>query len=258
MSSMSDDLEQAIGRLILMGDANNSSNAVMGHYLNVSQGTTTGHNLWFGLLTAMASPEDGGYTEPNPASNYSGYTRIEYARSISNWTSSFNSVPSDSDPVKFTNAAEIRFPTCTGAFSGAVIKYVGIFDASTNGNLLFYSPLIPSGADWKIAACIDSAADTFQSAGHGLSDNDAVCVYAPYDGLDAGATSVLPSGLTAGTTYYIFNKSTDTFQLDDVNPATAALAIGKGGMLYIKTTSITVTASSIPSIPIGGCVIKFA
>jgi len=53
-----------------------------------------------------------------------------------------------------TNSADITFPTCTSAWG--TVTHLGIRDASTAGNLLYYTPLdvskaITSGDVFKIA-----------------------------------------------------------------------------------------------------------
>lgn len=43
-----------------------------------------------------------------------------------------------------TNSAAIEFPQATGSWG--TVAYIGIRDASTNGNLLYHSPLVASKA----------------------------------------------------------------------------------------------------------------
>jgi hypothetical protein len=98
-------------------------------------------NVYAALYT-VAPTDAGGGTEVTVANGY--------ARVVTSWNSAVNGA--------ITNAADIRFPsasTATGTW-GTVVA-LGLFDASTNGNLLWYGPLsasvtINNGDDFRIAA----------------------------------------------------------------------------------------------------------
>jgi hypothetical protein len=80
-------------------------------------------NLYIGLFTAVADGEAGTVTEV--AGN-------AYARTGAN----FSAAVSGSS----ANTGDITFPTATGGNWG-VLTHAGIYDAATDGNLLFYGAL---------------------------------------------------------------------------------------------------------------------
>jgi hypothetical protein len=81
---------------------------------------------WVGLYTAAPS-DTGGGTEVSTGS---------YARQSSTFTVSGTS------PTLATNSAQIDFPTATGSWG--TITHMGIFDAVSAGNLLWWGALTAS------------------------------------------------------------------------------------------------------------------
>lgn len=78
----------------------------------------------------------------------------------------------------------------------------------------------------------DAGTDYITSTAHGFVNNDTVNVYL------ASTTGALPAGLTAGTTYYVINKTADTCQLS-LSLGGAAVNItdaGTGYFTVMKTT----------------------
>jgi hypothetical protein len=91
----------------------------------LTTGTATRPTAWYvGLFTA-APGEAGGGTE------VSGF---DYARQSVAFT------VSGTTPTTATNGSAIEFPAANGGNWGS-ITYVGVFDASTSGNLLAYAAL---------------------------------------------------------------------------------------------------------------------
>lgn len=108
--------------------------------------------LWVGLYTATPSDAGGG-TEVTGGS----YARVSVPPSTANWTATQGGTSGASTGTggTTTNAATITFPTATANWGTAVA--VGIFDAASAGNLLWWGPLsssqsIPSGVTYSIAA----------------------------------------------------------------------------------------------------------
>lgn len=97
--------------------------------------------LYVGLFTA--SPADaGGGTEVTG----NGYARVAVTGSLANWAgtqSAGSTVASSGTGGTTSNNNVITFPTPTPSGWGTVVG-MGIFDASSNGNLLFYGGLTTS------------------------------------------------------------------------------------------------------------------
>jgi hypothetical protein len=89
-------------------------------------GTATRPTSWFIALYTAAPGEGGGGTEVSG----SGYVRQSVAFSVSGNTA--------------TNTAAVEFPTATGSYG--TVSHVGVFDASSSGNLLAFSALNVSKA----------------------------------------------------------------------------------------------------------------
>ncbi len=97
-------------------------------------------NLYIALFTAAPTAAGGG-TEVSGG----GYARAAVASSLANWagTQGAGTVAASSGTSGTTsNNAQINFPTPTAAW-GTVVA-MGIFDAATGGNLLFFGNLSQS------------------------------------------------------------------------------------------------------------------
>ena len=93
--------------------------------------------LYFGLLTAAPS-DTGGGTEVSGGS----YARVSVTASMANFagTQAAGSTTASSGTSGTTsNNNNITFPSPTGSWG--VVSYVGVYDASTSGNLLAYGAL---------------------------------------------------------------------------------------------------------------------
>ena len=97
-------------------------------------GTATRPTSWFIALYTAAPGEAGGGTEVSTGS----YVRQSVAFSVSGNTA--------------TNTAAVEFPTATGSYG--TVSHVGVFDASSSGNLLAFSAL-------NVAKAIDTG-DVFR------------------------------------------------------------------------------------------------
>lgn len=144
--------------------------------------------LYIGFFSAAPTDSSAG-TELSG----SGYSR----KAVTNNTTNFPAVTAGQPVV---NGVDIECFTASADHSDAVA--VGIFDAATSGNLLAWAWL---GND---AGKVFNAAtsDTFTCVGHSFSDTNKVRVVA------IPGTS-LPTGISAGTTYFIRDSATDTFKL---------------------------------------------
>jgi hypothetical protein len=81
------------------------------------------------LFTAVSSGETPSVTEVDPAGTWT-----DYARQDSDWTAI------DTGTGETKNDGTITFPANDGA-SDITVTHIGIYDALTSGNLLFYAEL---------------------------------------------------------------------------------------------------------------------
>jgi hypothetical protein len=86
-------------------------------------------------------------TDPTDAGTGTEVTGGSYARTSITFGSPSNGVT--------TNSADVTFPTCTAAWG--TVTHMGIYDASTSGNLLYHTPLdasktVDSGDIFKISS----------------------------------------------------------------------------------------------------------
>lgn len=110
-----------------MSASNYLENEVLDHVLQ--KGTadfTSPANLYIGLFTAVSDGEAGTVTE---------VSGNDYARTAV----SFNTASGGSS----TNNGDVTFPAANGG-SWGTITHIGVYDASTAGNLLFYGALTAS------------------------------------------------------------------------------------------------------------------
>jgi hypothetical protein len=89
-------------------------------------GTATRPTAWYVALFTATPNDAGGGTEVSG----SAYARQSVAFSVSGNTA--------------TNSGAVEYPTSTGSYG--TVSHVGVFDASTGGNLLAYSALNVSKA----------------------------------------------------------------------------------------------------------------
>lgn len=130
MAAMSDFLENKIIDWLLRGQAI----GITGASAAAGTGPTS---VFVGLFTANPS-DTGGGTEVSGGS----YARVAVASSLTAWagTQAAASTTASSGATGTTsNNNVITFPAPTAAWG--VVTGIGIFDATTAGNLLFYAPL---------------------------------------------------------------------------------------------------------------------
>lgn len=118
-----------------MSKSNYLENKVLDHVLGGSDYTRPG-TVYVALFTAAPS-DTGGGTEVGTGT-WTNYARVSVTNNSTNW-------PAASGGVK-SNGAAISFGTATMSPTSSTVTVVamGIFDASTSGNLLFWSALTVS------------------------------------------------------------------------------------------------------------------
>ena len=94
-------------------------------------------SIYIALFTSNPG-EDGSGAEVDPLGTWTDYVRVDAAvggAKVSGWDAPADGVTQ--------NAKVLTFPANNGA-STIVVSHIGIYDASTDGNLLFYAPLVSS------------------------------------------------------------------------------------------------------------------
>ncbi len=85
---------------------------------------------YFGLSTTTIQIDGTGATEPSG----SAYARVSLANNKTNWGTASNAA--------LTNSTAVTFPESTGSWG--TITYVGMWDASTAGNIWWFDSLSPA------------------------------------------------------------------------------------------------------------------
>jgi hypothetical protein len=157
-------------------------------------------------------------------------------------------------------SAHTAFPGDTGASEvtgGTYARVAAAFDAAASGQRVLSAPVdvsIPAGTTvrwlglWNGTTylgyspnagvpkefLIDVSTSTFTCLAHGFNDGDTVVVYG----------DTIPTGLTAGTAYYVVSKTTDTFQLAATSGGTAIDITTAGGTACVVSKIVEETYAS--------------
>lgn len=205
-----------------MGKSTTAANAILNYHV---RGTTpSALTPYLGLLTNVETP-----TEPSG----NNYARVQMT------TSNFGSVAASGS---IANTATLSFPQASGSW-GEIIG-IGVYDASSAGNLV-RSAYLTSGSYYTFSAA--NTGDLVTAPGHDFVDDDIVVV------LDLSG-SVLPTGITQGTRYYIISVSGDTFQLSATQGGAAINLTANGAGRIVQVVPLTVGASSVASFGIGALI----
>jgi|SRR5688572_20019593 len=173
-------------------------------------------NVFLALFTT-APTDSGGGTEVSGGS---------YARkSITNNNTNFPAASGGSKNL----ATSQSFVTPTGSW-GTVVAF-GYYDASSGGNLMRWGWL---GSDAGRIFTGIASSDVITAPGHTLVNDDQVRVVAV-----PGAT--LPTGLSAGTTYFVIGVSGNTFQLSATQGGAAINITADGAGLVAKIDAKPIT-----------------
>ena len=125
----------------MAGKSDYLENKVLDHILgNTSYSPPA--TMYYGLFTAAPSDAGGG-TEVTGGS----YARVGKTNNTTNFPNAVSGVKS--------NGADVQFPTATAPWG--TVTHVGVFDASTAGNLLYWAPLtspvtVPNGGSMLFSA----------------------------------------------------------------------------------------------------------
>ena len=123
-------------------------------------------------------------------------------------------------------------PYNLNAPSSTTVEFIGFWNASSSGT---FAGMVPAGNASAYTFSAPSATSTLLAPGSGYSSAQTVVLF------NTGG-STLPSGLTAGTIYYVKSPSSDSFQLSASSGGTA-ITISADGSGYVQA----ITAESFGS-----------
>lgn len=165
--------------------------------------------------------------------NYTSYARVSVARTSGGFTVSSNTV---------TLAGAANFPQNTGVSSN-VATYWGLgTNTSGAGNLWFSGPICANAATPLPFTCTNASPGVFTSHAHGYAANQPLLFWA--------ATGTLPTGITAGTIYYVISTglTTDAFEVSTSVGGSAVNTSSSGDGLVIAAAPITISQNVTPSL----------
>ena len=169
------------------------------------------HGLYVSLHTAYSATGTNELAGGSPA----------YARVAVTWSSA------SGESKSLSGTYNLNVPAST------TVEYIGFWDASTSGNFQGMFPNAAGANAYAFAA--PSATGVLLAPGSGYSANQTVAVF-------ASPGSTLPSGLTAGTVYYVKSPSTDSFSLSATNGG-SAISLSTDGSGIIQAIAVEVFAS---------------
>lgn len=182
-------------------------------------------NLFAGLFTVVPADDGTGGTEATGGS----YARV----SVANDATQF---PSANPKV---NANVITYLAATADWG--TIKGMGWFSASTAGSLRAWSYL----CDMLIPMAVGlNTGDLVWAPGHAFTNGMKVIVWAP-------AGSTLPTGLSAGTEYFVIGASGNNFQLSLTSGGSAVVITVDGSMTIARSRFTPVNLGDTPSFKAG-------
>lgn len=189
--------------------------------------------LYVGLYTVLPIEDGTGGTEVTGGS----YARVAVTNNTTNFPNATGGNPSTK-----SNGVAITFTTATANW-GDVIG-LGIFDASSSGNLLAFQPL--TGTSYAYTALASN--DIFTAPGSSFSNTNTVQLL-----YDLGGTT--PTGVVIGTTYYIVSASGNTFKLAATSGGSAIdITVDGSGRIALQSTK-TVASGDTASFAISALTI---
>ena len=128
--------------------------------------------------------------------------------------------------------------------ASTTVEYIGFWDAASSGNFQGMFPNAAGGNAYAFAA--PSSTGVLLAPGSAYTANQTVVVF-------ASPGSTVPSGLTAGTVYYVKSPSSDSFSLSATNGGSAITLTGDGSGIvqaiavetFVSQGVFTITAGSV-------------
>jgi hypothetical protein len=170
----------------------------------------TNHALYLSLHSAYSATGGNELAGGSPA----------YARLAAAWSSA------GSNSKVLSNSPTFNVPAST-------VAYIGLWDALTGGSFRGMWPNASGASAYGFAA--PSSTSTLLAPGTSYSAGQTVAVFPV-------AASSLPSGLSAGTIYYVKSPSADSFQLSATSGG-AAITLTADGAGIVQSLVVAVFAS---------------
>lgn len=183
---------------------------------------------YIGLYTARGTDAqaDAGTNFTEVSTTGTAYSRIQLVQTTANWVA-----VSGADPVK-RNVAEIAWPAATGAGFGTVIGFFITVSGSNFADLLHWGDLAGVPKNF-IGTASD---DLITSTAHGYADTTKVRV-------EALPGTALPTGIAAGTDYFVRDATANTFKLA-LTSGGAAIDLTANGMGIVYTWNPKIVAAT--------------
>lgn len=183
-------------------------------------------SLYVSLHTADPAAGD----QTTSEASFGGYARVAVARTSGGWTVS---------GLNVVNAADILF---AAASSGtATITHIGIGTSSSGTGKLLYSVPVGTSVQGPFTAKAD---DTITIPGHSFVVDDRVAFY-------AAAGSSLPTGITAGTAYWVKTVSGADITISATQGGATLDITAIGDGVAYKAATLAVSTSIAPKITAG-------
>lgn len=180
------------------------------------------------IAVALHTADPGTGTMATSEVAYTGYARVNVARTTGGWTVTANSVSPFAN-VDFgqrtdNGAQVVATHFSTGFTGGGAAK---ILDRGVIGSFAGAGSAVVSGNLFTVPA-------------HGLVADDRVCFY-------AAGSSALPGGVTEGTVYFVrTGTTTDTFTVATTQGGASITLLTAGDFLAYKVTPLFINQNSIP------------
>lgn len=200
--------------------SDSAENTILDDIFNAGSGFSVAGDPWVSLHTA--DPGETGASEVTGGS----YARQQVA---------FGAASSGT----LSNSAQVDF---TGMPATTVVGW-GVWTASSGGTCLF-TGWLSTVSRIILATAADLSGNTLQSPSHGFTNDDRV-VFETVEGLS------LPTGITAGTLYWVLATTTDTFTISTTQDGSAVDITAAGSGLARLVVPRTTTAAQTIRIAAG-------
>jgi hypothetical protein len=207
-----------------MGMSTYLAGKVIDHILR-NQAYTPVATVYLSLHTA-----DPGLTGANEVTGGS------YARQSIALTAASSSHTDNSGLLSFTLMPAVASPG---------VLFAGLWDAATVGNFFYGGPLTPA-TQLSAAFSALASSDVITSYAHGLTTNDTV-------EFETALGTALPTGLTAGTLYYVIatGLTTDAFEVSTTLGGGAVNITANGDGIWRKVVGKVVNSGDTFQVAVG-------
>lgn len=127
---------------------------------------------------------------------------------------------------------------------GTEVRWIGLSTGSSGGT---GKGAIPIGGQTPKEYTVNTSTDVFTSAGHGYADGDKIVF----------VNGTVPTGLTAGTIYFVRDSTTDTFKVAATAGGSAIDITGAGGANAVVCKIIPETYANQGTLTVSSLQINF-